>query len=216
MNGIVSDADDGVSTTIEQLLREGTRLNNDERFDAARPLYARALQLARRSHGPTDERTLEALNCVALCEFNRGDYAAALSHYKALLGAVLTCYDKDDPLARPVEASILRCQALVRGARKTTIAEIVFRSHFGNEEDCAAFNVAHDVEVTHGDRLDPEGSRVCVGQPVPDVPASVEHRPSGVQHGDKVWTIETRWLQPDGTYLIERRFTDGTVERVPA
>lgn len=207
------DADDPASSAIAQLLRQGTRLNNDERFDAARPLYAQALRLAHRIHGPLHEQTLEALNAVAVCDFNRGDYACALDHYRALLGAVLACHGRDDPLTRCVEDSILRCKALVLGARKTTVAEIVFRSCFATEEDCAAFYVAHDVTVTGGDPSDPQGSSVSVRHPVAAVPASVSHRPGGVQRAAKVWTLRIDWLQPDGTYVIERRFTDGTVAR---
>jgi hypothetical protein len=78
------------------LRTEGILLNNDERFDSAKPLFACALRIAHSHYGPDHEETHDCLNNVALCDFNRGDYLGALASYEQLLSCVVRCYEADD------------------------------------------------------------------------------------------------------------------------
>lgn len=147
---------ESVERSVRTLLRRGTRLNNDERFDAARPFFAIAHARAMHSLGEDADLTLEALNCLALCNFNRMDYEVALQHYSALLERLRRVLPGEDELVIVTQASVLRCQTLVSAGQPLSVAEFVFRSFFSNEEEHAQFVLEHGVRIERGERLDPQ------------------------------------------------------------
>jgi len=199
---------------LRLLLREGTLLNNEERFDSARPLFARALEMTLALNGPEHDETHDCMNAVALCDFNRCDYAGALAHYERLMGCMLRRYGRNDDLYRITWENVRRCRALAGALRLRSVAEIVFCTYFTDEIEYARFGNDHAVVVSRGERLDPEGSFVRVGHPVPEYPSSVEHMPGGVgtPGTTRIWTLQTTWTGVDGSRRVERRYRDGSVD----
>ena len=200
---------------VRWLIRHATTLNNDERFDEALPYFQSAYSHAIQEFGPSECLTHEALNCLALCNLNRMDYAAALEYYRSLMTLLRLDLPLDDPLVALTEANVLRCERLAKAPTPRSVAEIVFRSCFCTEEEHAQFVAEHGVRVERGTRLDPDGSALFVLSPVPERPAFVEHMPVGVEvpHYPGAWTLQIRWDHADGQSLTEQRYSDGTIRR---
>lgn len=100
----------------------------------------------------------------------------------------------------------------------TSIAEIVFRSHFENAAAYTAFVARHPVKCSVGERLDPEGSFLQVLDPVPERPWTVEHMPGGVlrEEATQPWTLEITWWLAEDRVRIQRRHLDGSVMTLEA
>ena len=81
-----------------QLLRRAIRLNNAGRFYAAERASWQALLMLEALLGRFDEETVEAVNGLALCRFNAGQYATAADAYRDLHARCRVAYGHDDPL----------------------------------------------------------------------------------------------------------------------
>jgi hypothetical protein len=95
---------------VRSLRNRGIRLNNMGAHAEAIPLLTKVLKIVEAAFGPGHLETADDLNTLAGCQYNKGDFAAALADYSRLQRLLELAYGADDALTKIAQDRIEQCQ----------------------------------------------------------------------------------------------------------